>query len=99
MFIYNVTINIEKEVEQDWLKWMKDHHIPDVMKTGCFTKNQLLKVWGPEDLGPTYSVQYMFKEMVDIENYQNNFAKALQAQHNAKFAEKFTAFRTVLQIM
>src|SRR4051812_24664431 len=99
MFIYNVTVHIEKEAEQDWVSWMKEIHMPDVMKTGCFVDHQLLKVWGPEDLGPTYSAQYKFLEMTDIENYQKNFAGSLQAEHKIKFGEKATAFRTVLQII
>ncbi len=99
MFIYNVTINIDKEVEQEWVSWMKQKHMPDVMASGCFTETQLLKVWGPEDLGPTYSAQYKFTEMADIEKYQKNFANALQAEHKSKYGEKFTAFRTVLQVI
>ncbi|MCE3229382.1 MAG: hypothetical protein K0S32_3933, partial [Bacteroidetes bacterium] len=33
MFIYNVTVNISNDIHTDWLKWMKEIHIPDVMKT------------------------------------------------------------------
>lgn len=32
MIIYNVTVNIEHNVHDEWLKFMKDEHIPDVMK-------------------------------------------------------------------
>ena len=36
MYIYNVTVNVSDDVHIEWLKWMKETHIPDVMKTGCF---------------------------------------------------------------
>ena len=78
---------------------MKKIHIPDVMKTGCFVDNQVLRVLGVEDLGHTYSVQYRFREMGDIEKYQKQFAAALQAEHREKFGSKATAFRTLLQIV
>ncbi|MDI9340060.1 MAG: DUF4286 family protein [Sediminibacterium sp.] len=99
MYIYNVTVNIADEVHQEWLKWMKDVHIPDVMKTGCFIDNQLCKLLYVEDEGHTYSVQYKFLEMADIERYQKEFAPALQAEHSQKFKDKYAAFRTLLQIM
>lgn len=60
MFIYNITINISADAHQLWLEWMKGTHIKDVMKTGCFIENKILKVLYVEDEGHTYSVQYTF---------------------------------------
>ena len=97
MFIYNVTVNISDEIRDEWLLWMREVHIPDVMDTGCFTWNRILKVLHVNDEGHTYSVQYGFKEMADIEAYSSNFAQKLQAEHKAKFGEKYTAFRTLLE--
>lgn len=99
MFIYNVTVNIASEAHEEWLKWMKEIHIADVMKTGCFVDSQILKVLYVEDEGHTYSVQYKFLEMSDIEKYQKQFAPALQAEHKNKFEGKYAAFRTLLQII
>jgi (2Fe-2S) ferredoxin len=99
MFIYNVTINISSDVHTEWVSWMKDLHMPDVMKTGCFVDCQLVKVLYVEDEGHTYSAQYKFLEMSDIEQYQKEFAPKLQAEHTEKFKDKYSAFRTLLQIM
>ena len=99
MFIYNVTVNIADEVHTEWLKWMREVHIPDVMKTGCFIDSGILKVLYVEDEGHTYSIQYKFLEMADIEKYQKEFAPALQEEHSRKFKDKYTAFRTLLQIV
>lgn len=99
MFIYNVTVNVADEVHSEWLSWMKQKHILDVMKTGCFVDSRLLKVLYVEDTGHTYSVQYFFLEMSDIENYQKQFAPALQAEHKEKFGDKCVAFRTLLEVV
>lgn len=99
MYIYNVTINIIDEVHDEWLHWMKELHMPDVMKTGCFIDCQLLKVLNVEDEGHTYSAQYKFLEMSNIERYQKEFAPKLQAEHSEKFKNQYTAFRTLLQIV
>ncbi len=34
MFIYNVTVNVEKEIHDEWFDWMKNTHVHDVMNTG-----------------------------------------------------------------
>ena len=39
MIVYNVTVNIDKNIVDDWLTWMKEIHIPEVMKTGFFIKS------------------------------------------------------------
>lgn len=99
MFIYNVTVNVSEDVHAEWLKWMREKHIPDVMKTGCFIDNSLLKVLYVDDEGHTYSVQYRFLEMGDMERYQKEFAPALQAEHKARYDGRFAAFRTILQVI
>jgi hypothetical protein len=99
VFIYNVTVNISDDAHQEWLSWMKAIHMPDVMRTGCFVDSQMLKLLYVEDEGHTYSIQYRFLDMNDIERYQKNFAPALQAEYKEKFGNKYTAFRTLLQVM
>ena len=99
MFIYNVTVNIASDVNTQWVAWMKEIHMPDVMKTGCFVDCQLLKVLYVNDEGDTYSAQYKFLDMADIERYQKEFAPALQQEHSLKFKDKYSAFRTLLQVI
>jgi hypothetical protein len=99
MYIYNVTVNISAEAHEEWLAWMKAIHMPDLMRTGCFIDSQLLKVLNVEDEGHTYSAQYKFLEMADLEKYQQQFAPALQNEYKLKFADRYVAFRTVLQLV
>jgi len=36
MIMYNVTVMVEESLSNDWLDWMNQTHIPDVMATGFF---------------------------------------------------------------
>jgi hypothetical protein len=98
MIQYNVTVIIEPDVHDEWLKWMKESHIPDVLETGCFIENKFARLLSPNDGNLTYSIQYTCNSITEFENYQNNFAPALQKDHTSRFEGKFVAFRTVLQI-
>lgn len=99
MYIYNVTINIDNATHNEWLVWMQEIHIPEVMKTGCFIDNRMLKVLNVDDEGTTYSVQYTFLNMSDMEEYKQKYASTLQKQTMDKFKDKFVAFRTLLEIV
>ena len=58
MIIYNVTVNVDDSVIEQWLVWIKEH-IPKVLATGKFTEAKLTKVLVEEQMGgQTYSIQY-----------------------------------------
>ncbi len=98
MIIYNVTVNIENDVAEEWLHWMQTFHIPNVLKTGCFTSNRVLRVLADEDSGgKTYSIQYDCKTMDDFTRYEKEFATALRQEALEKYKDKFVAFRTLLE--
>jgi hypothetical protein len=99
MYIYNVTVSIEKSIADEWLNWMKTIHIPDVLATGYFIDNKVCKVLNVNDEGETFSVQYGFLKMEDIELYQKNDAPRLQADHTKRYEGKYIAFRTLLEIV
>lgn len=99
MILYNVTVSIDPEVHQEWLAWMKEVHIPDVLKTGMFRENKILRVHGEEEGGLTYAIQYILPDWDHYNRYQEEFAPALQQDHSKKFEGRFAAFRTVLEII
>ncbi|MEM6892944.1 MAG: DUF4286 family protein [Bacteroidota bacterium] len=100
MLIYNVTINIDDTVHDEWLLWMKDKHIPDMLATGKFSHAKMTKVLVEEELGgTTYSVQYTTKDRDTLDRYYNENAKVLRQEALKRFADKFVAFRTELEIV
>lgn len=100
MIVYNVTIKVNPEIHIDWLSWMKNSHIPDVMNVRIFLENQVCKILNQDDSeGVTYAIQYKCPTLDEFDNYMLNFAPRLQAEHNTKFKGKFVAFRTLMQIV
>jgi len=98
MYIYNVTVTIEVSILNEWMKWMKEEHIPDVMRTGLFIENKICKLI-TEEPEITFAIQYTFHTMTNFEKYQKEFAPRLQQEHKEKFKDKFAAFRTILEII
>ena len=99
MIIYNVTINIENDVHDEWLKWMREVHVPEVMQTGLFTENKICRLLVEEEQGQTYSFQYTCKSMQDYETYKANHAPLLQDDVKKRYDGKFVAFRSLLEVI
>lgn len=99
MYIYNVTINIEEDVHDQWLEWMKKEHIPEMLSTGKFSKALLSKVLVEEEMGGiTYAVQYFTDSKKTLQEYYAENAEAMRKKSN-RFAGKFVAFRTEMKII
>ena len=99
MYIYNVTINVENDIHQRWLDWMKNNHIPAMLATQKFSKALMTKVMVEEQMGGiTYSVQYTTDSKQTLERYYKEDAATLRAQ-SKQFEGKFIAFRTELEVM
>ncbi len=99
MYIYNITINIEKSIEEDWLKWMQEKHIPEMLNTGKFFEAKMCQVMVEEDQGVTYSVQYTTDSKETLEKYYQENAAQLRQEGLVLFKEKFVAFRTELKVI
>ena len=99
MYIYNITINIEKSIEEDWLRWMQEKHIPEMLNTGKFFEAKMCQVMVDEDQGLTYSVQYTTDSKETLEKYYQENAAQLRQEGLVLFKEKFVAFRTELKVI
>lgn len=99
MIIYNVTINIDDSVHEEWLEWMMEEHIPQVMETGKFFKAKIVKVLVVEETGSTYSVQYFADSKEKLAEYYKDHAPALREEGLKRFGDKMLAFRTELEIL
>ncbi|HEV7348505.1 DUF4286 family protein [Telluribacter sp.] len=98
MILYNITISILHEAEQEWLKWMKTVHIPQAMATGLPVENRLLRLLMELDNGgATYTCQYYFSSMADYDIFQAVYQPRLQQQHHDRYKERYVEFRTLLE--
>jgi hypothetical protein len=97
MLLYNVTVGVDKDIEEEWLQYMREKHIKDILNTGLFVESKMYKVIHDDD-GDTisYSVQYFARSIEDIRRYLEVFAPALVEEHRQKFKNRHITFMTLL---
>lgn len=98
MILFNITVNISPEAEQEWLQYMKEIYIPSVMASGLPLENKLLKLLTEiESDGITYTNQYIFATIEDFMTYQDEFQSEIIEKHHAKFNGQYVSFRSLLE--
>ncbi len=98
MIVYNVTIKVQQQIANDWLQWLKNIHIPEVMQSECFTSYKILQLLEVDEAeGPTYAIQYFAESKALYNRYIEKFAAILREKSFEEWGNKFIAFRTVMQ--
>lgn len=100
MILYNVTITLDLDIHDDWLRWMQEEHIPDVMMTNMFISYRMSRLINHEHSdSEIYTIQYLTKDMAHLQRYQEEFAPELQQKVRERYEGKFVAFRTIMEVI
>lgn len=97
MIIYNVTMAVDLAIHDEWVVWMANEHMPEVLATGKFVDVKMYRVLLEKEDSITYSVQYFAENLSQVQLYLAEHAHELQAKHQQKYADKVVSFRTVLE--
>lgn len=99
MYIYNVTTNVQEDIHDEWLDWMKNERIPEMLATGKFQKALLSRVLVKEEMGGiTYSVQYTSKNEEILKDFYEQDAPRLGILKK-EFEGKIFSFQTEMQVV
>ncbi|NVJ63364.1 MAG: DUF4286 family protein [Flavobacteriaceae bacterium] len=100
MYIYNVTTNVDESIQEEWMEWMQNTHIPSVLNTGKFTEAKICRVMINEEMGgTTFSVQYTAESLEAINSFTKNEGIRIENEAFIKFGEKQLSFRTNLELI
>ena len=101
MILYCVTATLDQSIETEWLAWMRDHHIQDLLDTGHFTDAQIRRVLEPEAAPGkvTYCIEYHAPTLEALRTYQATDATALKQDHLDRFGDQMRASRTVYEVV
>lgn len=100
MIIYNITSKASWAIHDAWLEWMKLVHIPEIMNTGLFSGNRLVRLLETdEEEGPTYAVQFFADSLEQYQQYLANHADALRERTLQKWGGELISFRSLMEVI
>jgi hypothetical protein len=98
MLLYNITIGIDPDIEQEWIAWMKENFIAEVMATRLFAESKLYKVLHEDESGSiSYSAQFFAHDIKHVTQYLELYAPPIIEKHRARFVNKHVVFQTLLE--
>ncbi|MBA4139164.1 MAG: DUF4286 family protein [Segetibacter sp.] len=100
MMIYNVTMKVDWTIAEEWLQWMQEIYIREIISTGCFEKYQFVQLLQVDDTeGPTFAAQYYARTLGNYNHYLQNHASDFNDVIGKKWGDKCIAFGTLMKVM
>ena len=91
---------MDPEIEKEWAQWVKEKHIPAIMKTGLFKDHKFYRLLDHEDQeGVTYVIQHFASSIDDYKNYLKKFSDSIEKKFFEQWRDRFVAFHTVMEIV
>jgi hypothetical protein len=97
MFVYNISIKVEKEILSQWIKWQKEEHIPAIMATNLFTENKFFELMESDPDSSTFVLQYFSESQENIDKYFSEYSEQLREETFKKWGNKIISFTTFMQ--
>nr|WP_314861619.1 DUF4286 family protein [uncultured Undibacterium sp.] len=94
MILYEVSVNIRIDLSEQFERYMREKHIPEILATKCFEEIRFDKV-NPGH----YRTCYQASSTANYERYINEFASAMRADFMAHFPEDCVPSRLVYETL
>ncbi|GAB2695370.1 hypothetical protein GCM10027037_18880 [Mucilaginibacter koreensis] len=99
MIIYNETYVVNPEVNETWLAWIKQNHIPGALSTGLFNSYKILTVLNSPNEGVTYCIQFVTDQIEKYTQFTENHLDQLHIVHNQQFENQYVLFNSIMQLL
>jgi hypothetical protein len=100
MIVHNITIKIVPDIEEEWIQWQQQEHIPAIMASGQFSQWKMFRLLEQDETdGLTFVIQYFAPTLENYIRYIEEFAPVLRQKAFDKWGERFIAFNTVMEVV
>ena len=100
MIIQNTTTQIPWPIHAQWLRWMQNECIPEIMASGYFESFQFVKVLNIDDLeGPMYALQLYAVDMEAVNAFNLEMAATLAQKVQERWGESALSFTSLMEVI
>ena len=100
MYIYNVTTQVKEFIHVEWLEWMRNDFIPEMIATELFSHYRIVKILDiDESDGPTYAIQYFTDSRTKYDQFVQLYSNKLSQKAIEKWKDKIFSFRSLMEVI
>ncbi len=98
MIIYNTTFTIPKELQIEFIKYIRSEYVPNALKDNFISEPRFSRVYSKnDDESFSYALEFMSDNIEKLEEWNNKIGKRLYISLISKFKQNILGFTTVLQ--
>lgn len=94
MLIYEITAAVPPSLTDDYERYMREHHIPALLATGCFRSAALVRAPAGR-----YRIRYHAPDQAALDRYLATYAEALRVEFIDRFAARIELSREVWTVL
>ncbi len=99
MYIYNITFNVDHDIEKAWLDYIQNSFVPKMLKSGLLRQAVTSKIMVDEAQGQSYAIQFMAENQADLKSFIEKELAPILHQLYLKFSPKMVYFATELAVI
>lgn len=99
-YVLNITLKIDRNLRDQWYQWLTESRIPELMRTGCFSRFMLLRIAAYDDSqGFTYALQLFISSLDSYDSYKTEFERNFALQNRSLWGLQMVCFDTFMEIL
>ncbi|MFN5421810.1 MAG: DUF4286 family protein [bacterium] len=100
MIIYNITYSVPKSKEKEWLIWMQEVHIPEIMEKGNYVTHQLVKLLEVQDEdAAAFAVQFYAETKEKHLEFTVQHQASFKLKSSREWGQEVLSFSTLMEIV
>lgn len=96
MIVYEVELEVHHDLRDEYPAWLRGH-VAQMLALPGFVDAQLLQLETDAAEAPVFLVQYRLRDRAALQAYFDTHAAAMRAEGLARFGDRVTARRRILQ--
>ena len=97
MIIYNTTYHVDCDVSGEFLDWMREHYVPQAVKSGMVEEPRLMRLMGHNEGGACFALQLKAPSLSTLQRWNQEVGKHLHEQLTKHFGNKVAGFTTFME--
>lgn len=99
MLIYNTTFQVDSDIHENFLIWLKECYVVEIEKNGILKSPRICKILSHRDQGSSYSLQWEVENSTLLHRWHTEQGVRLNEELVKIFKNKVVGFPTLMEVI
>lgn len=99
MLIYNTTYQVDDDINENFLIWIRECYMPEIEKNGILKNPRICRVLSHREDGTSYTVQWEVESSSLLHRWHMEQGMKLNDEMMKIFKDKVVGFPTLMEVI